>query len=324
MTTLTQTYRIDPELARQAWSAICEASTIAIISHRHPDPDSVGSNLALRELLQSEGKKVDSYSLDSPPPSCRELIPDCCEFSSEFDPQNYDLIICVDCGSLSQVAFDLSTNRTMPLINIDHHTSNNNYGQLNLVFPSASSTSEIIFKLLEIWEKPVTVSQATALLMGIYFDTGSFMHSNVSCELLEIASGLILRGADLSLIKRSLYRNFSEKKFHLWGDVLGSVRVTDEGAAVAVITPENVRNHLTGPEDTGGLIDYVCMAKDSRFALMVTEEEKGQLRGSIRTRHDQVDVYKIAQTLGGGGHKKASGFSFPGTMRKESLWKITN
>jgi phosphoesterase RecJ-like protein len=316
--------QVDSELALQAWTALEQASSIGIISHRHPDPDCIGSNISLREILLKMGKKVDSLCLNEPPPSCRGLK-DVNVFKTGFPADSYDLLICLDCGSKSQIGFDLPDLSSRPfLINIDHHTSNDHYGDLNLVYDTYSSTCEIIFRLMEIWEKPVSRDIATALLMGIYFDTGSFMHSNVSEKLLEIAGKLTAAGADLKLIKSDLFQNFSLPKYHLWGQTLENIKITPQGSAVAVVTPEHLSSCQACPDDLGGLIDYVCMAHNSKFAVVINQEKPDQIRGSLRTREDNVDVFQIARKLGGGGHKKASGFGFTARIEQQIIWKITN
>ncbi len=315
--------QVDPKLADQVWSALNKASSIGIISHRHPDPDCVGSNLSLREILLKLGKQVDSLCLNEISSSCQGLK-NVHEFKSEFQAERYDLIICVDCGSKSQIGFELPDTGRPFLINIDHHASNDHYGDLNLVYDRYSSTCEIVFQLMEIWQQPVTKSTATALLMGIYYDTGSFMHSNVSQQLLEIAGRLTAAGADLKLIKNNLFRNFTLSKYQLWGQALEHIKVTEQGNAVAVVTPEQLSSCQADCDDLSGLIDYVCMTKNSKMAVVINQEKQNQIRGSLRTREEFIDVFQIARKLGGGGHKKASGFSFPANLEQQIIWKITN
>jgi phosphoesterase RecJ-like protein len=177
---------------------------------------------------------------------------------------------------------------------------------------------------MEIWERPVSRNTATSLLMGIYFDTGSFMHSNVSEQLLEIAGRLTAAGADLKLIKNDLFQNFSLPKYHLWGRTLENIKITAQGSAVAVVTPEHLSSSRACPDDLGGLIDYVCMAQNSKFAVVINQEQPDQIRGSLRTREDGIDVFQIARRMGGGGHKKASGFGFAANIEQQLIWKITN
>lgn len=314
---------IDQRQAALAWTAINAAHRIGIISHRHPDPDTIGSNMALRKVLTKLGKQVDSLCIHQPPKNCHLLIQDQ-NYLDHFDPSPYDLIISVDCGSLDQIAFEISATFPQGFLNIDHHPSNNNFGSLNIVHPELSSTSEIIYLLLQFWNQPIDQFIATCLLFGLYYDTGSFMHSNVNSGVLEIASDLISKGARLDQVIENLYHNFDLGKYHLWGNILEEIKVTDQQTAVAVITNDTFANSQTGEEDVSGLIDYVSMVKDSHFAVVISQENgSNSLKGSLRTRQNDLNLSTLAQTMGGGGHRKASGFGFAGKIEKQTLWKIT-
>lgn len=307
-----------------AWNAIKNAHSIGIVSHRHPDPDTIGSNFSLRETLIGLGKKVQSFCVHQPPHSCDILLQEY-YFHSQLNTSGLDLLISVDCGGLDQFAFPFPLeNFTGPFINIDHHASNNFYGSINLVNQQLSSTSEIIYLLTRHWNLPISPFMATCLLFGLYYDTGSFMHSNVSPEVLEIASNLVSLGADRQAIIRSLFHNFHLNKYHLWGAIMEKVKVTEEHTAVAVITREQQNSFQTVPEDISGLINYISMVKESQYAVLINQDENNQLKGSLRTSHDTINLSTLAQTLGGGGHRKASGFGFPGNIEKQISWKITS
>ena len=138
---------ISPQIATQIWSSIQHAHSIIIISHRNPDADSIGSNLALYELLTKHGKNVTPVCVD-PMPQEVKFLKNIEKFELDFDPNKIDLIICVDAGSGKQTGFltkypRIQTNRHA-LINIDHHASNENYGTINLVLPEAASTTMIV------------------------------------------------------------------------------------------------------------------------------------------------------------------------------------
>jgi len=319
-----QPKKINREDALQAWKLIQKSEKIIIISHRGPDPDSIGSNWALSLCLQKLQKQVISACIDLTPKSCKfhPLSP---LLTKDLDISSYDLIISVDCGSTNQVALgkiypNLFTIK--PFINIDHHTSNNNFGTINLVYTNFCSTCEILYNLLKIWNLPINQEIATLLLFGIYFDTGSFKHSNVTPEILEIAGDLINYGANLQLITKNLFQCFSKEKFHLWGDILNNFQISKKNVATTVVQQNTFQKHNTQTEDLEGLINYLVSTKNTDFALLVHENNKGDLKGSLRTEHNHIDLSKIAASLGGGGHKKASGFSFPGKIETKTTWKI--
>lgn len=315
---------LDQQVADRAWKALMKAQNIGIISHRHPDPDSIGSNLAMRKSLLTLGKQVDSFCVHLPPKTCQSLQGSQ-NFICEFDPNQYDLLISVDCGSLGQVAFENLNpeNFRGEFLNIDHHTSNNGFGTINIVNTQLSSTCEIVYLLHRYWNLPIDQHIATCLLFGLYYDTGSFMHSNVTPRVLNIASHLISSGASLETIIDHLYRNFNLEKFHLWGDTLQKIKVTDQLTSVAVINKHDLDSFEANAEDISGLIDYLSMVKESQFATLISQDTPGLIKGSLRTRSNDLNLSALAETMGGGGHRKASGFSFPGKIEKQVIWKIT-
>lgn len=321
---------ISPEIAKTIWSTIQKAHKIAIISHRNPDADSIGSNLALYELLTRQGKQVTPVCVD-PMPSEVKFLENLEKYQQEFNPLALDLLICVDAGSSKQTGFldkypELKNivATKLPLINIDHHASNENYGTINLVLPNAASTTMIIYELLQLWDEKITKSIATALLSGLYYDTGSFMHSNTSEEVYQVAGQLMQRGADFKTIARKLFRSHSMTKLRLWGELLNDLKQTDKNIVVAGLQEKDFKRLNATAEDISGAIDYLSMAKDNEFAAMLIEDGKGNVRGSLRSRKNDHNLSEIAALLGGGGHKKASGFTIKGKLKKETVWAVVD
>lgn len=318
-------FNLDLQATKQAWIALNLASKIGIISHRSPDPDTIGSNLTLCEFLTSLGKQVTPLCVDLPPQSLN-FLPQLNLYQQNLNPADYDLLISVDCGSIEQTAF----NKQYPdiflhnFINIDHHSSNNNFGQINIVNTQLSSTSEIIYQLLKHWGHPLTPSISTYLLAGLYFDTGSFMHSNTTPQVLQMAEDLLQNGADQNTIIRNLYQNFTLSKFHLWGQTLSNFQLTPQNSVISIVQPDNYQKTNSTSEELGGLINYLNMVKNNDYTVLINQDDLGVIKGSIRTSKNDVNVSEIAQTLGGGGHKKASGFTLPGNITKEFVWKVIN
>ena len=143
------TFTIDLDQAAHAWQAIRSAKQIAIISHRHPDPDTVGANLALRSALTRASLQTKSFCVDAPPETC-QFLEESANYQMDFHPENFDLIISVDCGGEEQVAFQKQFPEIFKsnFINIDHHASNQLFGTINIVQTNLSSTCEIIYELL--------------------------------------------------------------------------------------------------------------------------------------------------------------------------------
>ncbi len=317
--------KIPRDIANKIYETLQKARKIVIISHRNPDPDTLGSNMAIRILLEQMGKEVTSACVDPIPEHCL-FLPELKTFTKDFNPKDFDLFISVDAGSESQAVFPekypdiLTTN----FINIDHHPSNNNYGTLPLVISNAASTTLIIHELFKLWNKEVTEKIATFLLFGLYFDTGSFMHSNTDANVYKIAGELMQKGARHDLIVTNLFKRHSVEKLKLWGKALSDARLTNNQIIVAGITAQDLANSGAESSDMGGLIDYLSTVKNSKFATLLSGRENGEIKGSLRTRHNNIDVARIAESLGGGGHKKASGFSIKGKLQRKTHWSITN
>ncbi len=316
---------IDPRQAKEALQQIQKAQKIVIISHRNPDADTIGSNLALRQVFEKYGKQVISACVDALPANLG-FLKNIEKYQQNFAPHEMDLIICVDAGSPDQAAFikqypDLFSGK-IPVINIDHHASNNHYGTLNIVFPGAASTTIIIYHLLLAWGEKISKNMATCLLYGLYYDTGSFMHSNTSDGVYTVAGKLIEAGANLEVIVKNLFHHNSIDQLRLWGKVFSEAELTNKNVVVAGVRQEDFKKTATGSTDLSGAIDYLSMVKGNLFATIISEDGKGNIRGSLRTKKNDVNLSEIAGMLGGGGHEKASGFTFEGELKKEIRWSI--
>lgn len=316
---------IDPTIAGEILSAWQKARRITIISHRNPDADSIGSNLAIRQLLEAMGKEVISACVD-PIPGELYFLPNAATYQTSFDLNATDLIICVDAGSTAQTGFldrqPEILQSGVPIINIDHHPSNNGYGSINLVIPDAASATLVIYNLFKLINAPITPCIASCLLCGLYFDTGSFMHSNTGEEVYRTAGELMQLGADMPTIVKNMYKNRSIKQLKTWGKILDGMKVTPNNVVVSGITCDELDACCANSADTSGVIDYLSTVKDAEFATLLVEDGKGNIRGSFRTRRNEINLSEMAGMFGGGGHKKASGFTIPGELKKETIWSI--
>lgn len=312
---------ISTQIAEQILNQILAAQNIIIISHRNPDADTIGSNLALKLIFQKYNKSITSACVDIIPSGCH-FLPYAKDYLTDFNPADYDLFISVDAGSEAQTGFLTKYPNLKSIaknwINIDHHASNNGYGSINLVKEHAASATLVLYHLFKIWEQPITAEIATCLLAGLYFDTGSFMHSNTDEDVLETASALLKLGAKQCLIVKNLFKNQSIEQMHLWGKVLSETRLTDNKVAVAGVKSKDLEDHNATTEELSGLIDYLSMVKGNDFAALLTEDGKGNIKGSFRTRKNDINLSEIASNFGGGGHKKASGFTMKGQLEKET------
>jgi phosphoesterase RecJ-like protein len=315
---------IDQQIAADIRNTIANCQSILLVSHRNPDPDTIGSNLTLRFLIEKLGKTVVSICIDPIPPSMA-FLPGVNSFVNELPENIFNLVITVDASSPAQTGL---LDQNLPslaktIINIDHHDSNTSFGGINLVIPKAASTTLVILNLLKIWQEKITIDMATSLLAGLYSDTGSFMHSNTDQESYLAAEELMRLGAKHHPIVKNLFRNRSINQMHLWGKVLSEIRVTENKIAVGAIRQKDLQESQAELDDIAGLIDYISSTNDNDFAALLSDEGDGNIRGSLRTRKDNINVSSIAKNLGGGGHIKASGFKIKGQLIKEIRWIIT-
>ncbi len=310
----------------KAKDLLTAARNILIISHRNPDADSVGANLAMKETLEGMGKKVQSACADPLPQNCL-FLKDAGKYINDFNSADYDLIVTVDCGSHELMKFHLKKpelldrNKTK-LINIDHHPSNDFFGNVNIVMDQAPATCFILYLFFTYCGWGISKDCATDLLHGLIYDTGSFMHSNTNADTYRIAARLKAHGADLERCVKEQFHTSSISKLRLWGRALSRVNMNSKNAVVSAITEQDFREENSEPEDLSGLINYINSVPDSRFCVLLTEDMKGNIKGSMRTQNEDVDLTRIAGLLGGGGHRKASGFTVPGRLQERVVWEV--
>ncbi len=311
---------------QKAKNALMGAQKICIISHRRPDGDAVGSNVALKMALENVGKEVVSACVD-PVPEDSVFLKGAADFVTDFDYEDFDAIVSVDCGGLKLVSFHEKKPKILsgkiPFINIDHHESNEHFGTINVVDPEACATAFILYFFFEQCGWEITIDIATALLHGVYFDTGSLMHSNTSAEVYEVCGKLVARGADLRRVVKELFYTRSVSKLKLLGRILEKTYINEEGVTVSAVGTEDYLACGADSQDTGGAIDYLNMVPGSKYSVLLSEDrERGIVKGSLRTRRDDVNLSEIASQWGGGGHPKASGFGVEGHLKPVMSWKV--
>lgn len=305
--------------------ALFEAQKICIISHRAPDGDAVGSNLGLRLALENLGKTVVSADVD-PVPKDSLWLKKADTFVDEFNYEDFDVIVVVDCGAVKMMKFNETKPELFsgekPLINFDHHESNDLFGTINPVDKHAAATAEIIYKFLNFAGWPITIDIATCLLHGLYFDTGGLMHSNSTVGVFKIAGDLMAKGANLKKISKELFHTTPVNKLRLWGRILEKTYVNEEGVTISAVNQDDYLATGAGSKDTGGAIDYLNAVPGSKYCILLSEDEKGLVKGSLRTQREDVNLSEVASQWGGGGHPKASGFGVSGYLKPVMHWKI--
>jgi bifunctional oligoribonuclease and PAP phosphatase NrnA len=312
---------------QKARKLINSSKRILVISHRKPDADTLGGAVALKLYFDTLDKAVTLACIDKPSRDFA-FLPEIDTYVDSFNQSEFDLIVIVDAGASYLTDFHLKYpdffKTSIPILNIDHHASNDYFGKVNIVDPVAPSATVVIHRMFKDYKVDITEEMATALLAGIYGDTGGFMHSNTTKEVYDIASELMQLGADVKSISKSLFAPKSVKALKLWGKVLEGAQITDDNVVMSVVKEDDFKSIDSGPSYLSGVVDYLNMVPGTKFAVLLNEDRMGNVKGSFRTRNDNVDLSKIAAVFGGGGHPKASGFKMPGKLMGELKYTIVS
>lgn len=288
---------------------IKKSNKIAITFHTSPDGDSLGSSLALLSGLASVGKDVYISCMDDMP-EVYSFLP----FSQFVKNSTGEIstdtkcVIVLDCGdkkriNTSNINF---TSRKYSLINIDHHLSNELYGDLNYVDTNASSVGEIVYQMLNLLDIEITKEIAACIYTSIITDSGSFRYSGTTSVTHSIAGDLINTGIDFSEIHRIVFENKKFESLKLLGRALSSMELIDESICAMYVTKEMLNDlHLGCNIDTSYLISAAMQTDTAESAVLFKECDEG-IKISLRSK-SKVDVRKIAEKFGGGGHTRAAG-----------------
>ncbi len=298
-----------------------------ILPHARPDGDAIGAASGLYLGLKAMGMNVDLACMDSVPADFR-FIKDTKDYQTDFSLNAYDGVIFVDCGNKKLTGFqeskpDLFNTTDRTIINIDHHPSNDEWGNINFKVTDMASATMIVFKVLQALGAPISPDTATALLLGIYTDTGGFMHQNTTPLTYLYASELVKLGANYKRIAREVFQKHDFCTLKLWGKVLQNLHVTKDGAAIVGVEEKDYKDLGCKREDLGGVIDFINSMPEAKYSVLLSEDGNGNVKASLRTRDDSIDVKALAEKFGGGGHVKAAGFTIKGGhLEKEVKWKI--
>ncbi|MDO8626290.1 MAG: bifunctional oligoribonuclease/PAP phosphatase NrnA [Candidatus Magasanikbacteria bacterium] len=314
------------QIAKHIHFALGKAKKIVIIPHQHPDADALGAATALFEYLNNLNKDVHIYCFTESSPKLhfmphREHLKIDPEIFTDFTNADGliskpDVIIVVDSGDLRYAGvYEHLKNHQATIINIDHHITNEHFGHINLVIPTASSTCEIVFNFFKHNHVLINKKMATSLLSGVLTDTGNFTNSATSASALAATSELLRAGGDYTHVNDAVVRNKTIPTLKLWGKIFS--RLTHHEPmklTYTYFTQADLVEHNLPDSETEGIANFLNNLENTDIALILKETSDGQIKGSLRTTKDGIDVAAMAKKLNGGGHKKAAGFTMPGTI----------
>lgn len=294
---------------KQAWDKILDAKSIVIASHIHPDGDTLGSSLGLYVVLKELGKRVSLYN------ATKNELPREFDFLEGYNkiqdklPKFFDLIISCDSASFDRVRIQKND---VTLINIDHHKSNTNYGDINVVLPEASSAGMVVYRLLKENSVKISKKSATALYTSIAEDTDFFRYGGIDETTFDTASDLIKSGADPQEIANKVKSRRSLAKTRLIAYMLSNFSLHVDGLVAAIIfDKKSLEKTGAKRSDTKNIVSMLRDIVTVKVSIMILEEENS-CKVSLRS-DGELDVSSISAIYGGGGHKGAAGFSVQST-----------
>ncbi len=286
-----------------------------LTAHEGPDGDALGSLLGMHQLLRLLGKDSVMFlaAKEFPLPVEYRFLP----LEEVFHEPPADMadrtVVFLDCGNIDRMPVDFLTEGGNTVINIDHHHDNTRFGDYNLVQVGASSTAEIVYDLAVLLGVRLTSEMASALYVGLVTDTGKFMYESTTAHTHRVVAELIEAGVDIDDTYRRLYEHVPLEKVRLVSRALDQIhRYCDERLVMTYITSADYKATGAGEEMTEGVIDHLRSIDGAKVAAVVRDlGERGRAarKVSLRSSEGDVDVSAIARKRGGGGHKRAAGFS---------------
>jgi bifunctional oligoribonuclease and PAP phosphatase NrnA len=304
-----------PTDLEQMVAALGAGDRFLLTAHEGPDGDALGSLLGMHHLLGKLGKDSVMFlaAKEFPLPIEYRFLP----LEEVFHEPPADMadrtVIFLDCGNIDRMPVDFLTEGDRTILNIDHHHDNTRFGDLNLVVPEASCTCEIVYDIAHLMDVPIDSEMAMPLYVGLITDTGKFMYENTNAHTHRVAAELIDAGVSVDDTYRRLYEHVPIEKLRLVARALDGIQISCGGRlAISYITADDYAATGSGEEMTEGVIDHLRSIDGIKVAAVIRDlgnRGRAARKASLRSSEGDVDVSAIARKQGGGGHKRAAGFS---------------
>ena len=290
------------------------AEKIIILTHESPDGDAIGSSLAMKLALEELGKQADV--IISEIPRMYEFLPAIKQIKEESEIKNYDLAIAVDCAEAKRVAGREYFENAKKTIVIDHHGSNNMFGDLNYVNPVSPACCEILAYMFEYFQIDITKEIGTCIMTGIITDTGGFRHPTVNPETFEFTAELIRKGINVPDIYKRTLRTQTKANFLLTQRVMDRMEILEDGKVTfTYVTLKDKEEVEAEPGDTEGLVEIGRDIEGVEVSILLKQKEENLFRISMRSG-SYVNVSDVCLMFGGGGHQRAAGATAQGTLEE--------
>lgn len=288
-----------------------------ISTHVNPEGDALGSSLALGLLLKSLGKQALVVNRD-PVPRFLNFLP----YQQIFEQRDrvteaYDVLAVLDCGDLARTGlFDPLRMPARRVVNIDHHVSNQKFGHINWVRVDAASTGEMIYELIKALGRPITPEIALCLYTTLVTETGSFRYSNTTARTFEISAELVKLGIEPWKVAQQLFERNTRGQLQLLTELLKGMEFSKDGrTAWMVVSQDLFKMTGTSVEDIENFINYPRSVEGVEVALLFRQLPQDGYKVSLRSK-GRVDVAKLAEQFGGGGHPNAAGCVVKGSLEQ--------
>lgn len=301
---------------------IKKAETIVILTHESPDGDALGSSLAMKFMVEEFGKEADviipEYS------RMFNFLPAAEEIRTDSEIQKYDLAISVDCANFKRMAKNEYFEKAKKTIVIDHHGSNNMYGDLNYVNPVSPACCEILAGMAEYFGIKISKDIGTCIMTGIITDTGGFRHLGITPDTFEYTAELIRLGVDIPDIYKRTLRTKTKANFELTKRVIDRMELLEDGkVSFTYITSQDELEVGAEPGDHEGLVDIGKDIEGVKVSIFIRQKDNEELYKVSLRSEDDINVSDICFVFGGGGHARAAGALVQGNVEqvKEKLMK---
>lgn len=286
-----------------------------ITSHVRLDGDALGSELALYLFLKGMGKEVTLYNED-PTPDNYLFLPASSQIGHTLgDVSPYEAAFILDCSEIERVGKEASRIQTVGvLVNIDHHVSNDGFCEIKLLDPQASSTGELVWRILQAMHFEPTPEIAECLYTAILTDTGSFRYGNTTSLALMVASKMVDYGASPQRISQEIYEHEALEKMKLMARVLSGLSLERDGrVACLAVTLQDLAETGATHQHTEGFVDLGRHVKGVKISVLFSQIGPDTFKVSLRSK-DEINVEQIARMLGGGGHRNAAACRIQGDL----------
>ncbi len=296
---------------------LAQHQSFLIMSHVRPDGDAIGSVIALGFSLMAMGKTVYLVNEDGVPESLEFMKGSEKVTTPPAEPLDIDVAIALDTATKPRLG-DNSLNAASKAkfwLNIDHHISNPEYGDLNVIDSTSPATGQILYDLISFLDLPLPEETRDAIYVAVSTDTGSFQYGSTTAKTYEMGAELIRKGLDVGKINADTYDNHPFRRLELMRALLNTLEISENGRlAHWELTHETQERLALQPDDSEGLIDLIRGVRGVQVAAFFEELETGKIRVSMRSKNKALNVCEVAMKFGGGGHALAAGIRMAGPM----------